>query len=318
MPLAFVQRGALPLTSDGTVDRLALHAATAAPRTAADLLAYLHRPRRARLGRRRSAACQCTQGNPHAFPAPRAGSSQGRGSRSLVGRQLAPTVTARRSHSPSSDSGSWTNCVRIPPSTISLARSGCGGTLMLARWTERSARSYGATTRCVQSLPTSTASPSRSSRSRRPAFCSFARCRATLRVTSRPGSTPHARRDPYVLQLGSGPALSRDPVSSSRPRARPDVGRTPHRLRRLVDAACFVRELSALYGAYAVGRPSPLPELPIQYADFAVWQRQWLHGRGAGAAGRLLAGAAGRRAGRCWSCRRDRPRPAVQTFGGAR
>ena len=40
----------------------------------------------------------------------------------------------------------------------------------------------------------------------------------------------------------------------------------------------FWRELSALYDAFATGKPSPLPELPIQYADFAVWQRQWLQG----------------------------------------
>src|SRR5271166_4410362 len=37
-------------------------------------------------------------------------------------------------------------------------------------------------------------------------------------------------------------------------------------------------ELAALYQAFAQGRPSPLPELPIQYADFAVWQRQWMQG----------------------------------------
>jgi len=33
-------------------------------------------------------------------------------------------------------------------------------------------------------------------------------------------------------------------------------------------------ELEVLYGAYTQGRPSPLPQLPIQYADFASWQRQ--------------------------------------------
>src|SRR6185295_10635150 len=38
----------------------------------------------------------------------------------------------------------------------------------------------------------------------------------------------------------------------------------------------LVRELGALYGAFVAGRPSPLPELPVQYADFAVWQREWL------------------------------------------
>ena len=37
-------------------------------------------------------------------------------------------------------------------------------------------------------------------------------------------------------------------------------------------------ELSTAYRAFAAGLPSPLPELPIQYADFAVWQRERLQG----------------------------------------
>ncbi|MBE7383125.1 MAG: amino acid adenylation domain-containing protein [Leptolyngbya sp. SIO1E4] len=36
----------------------------------------------------------------------------------------------------------------------------------------------------------------------------------------------------------------------------------------------FSHELAALYGAFVQGKPSPLPQLPIQYADFASWQRQ--------------------------------------------
>lgn len=40
----------------------------------------------------------------------------------------------------------------------------------------------------------------------------------------------------------------------------------------------FFRELSTLYRAYSQGQPSPLPALPIQYADFAVWQRQYFQG----------------------------------------
>ena len=43
-------------------------------------------------------------------------------------------------------------------------------------------------------------------------------------------------------------------------------------------AAIFIQEVAALYEAFSAGRPSPLPELPIQYADFAVWQREWLQG----------------------------------------
>ena len=40
----------------------------------------------------------------------------------------------------------------------------------------------------------------------------------------------------------------------------------------------FFRELNQLYQAFARGKPSPLAALPLQYADFAVWQRQYLQG----------------------------------------
>jgi len=40
----------------------------------------------------------------------------------------------------------------------------------------------------------------------------------------------------------------------------------------------LVREISTLYEAFSNRRPSPLPELPIQYTDFAQWQRDWLRG----------------------------------------
>jgi hypothetical protein len=40
----------------------------------------------------------------------------------------------------------------------------------------------------------------------------------------------------------------------------------------------LVKEIGALYLAYQAGEESPLEELPIQYADFAVWQREWLQG----------------------------------------
>jgi amino acid adenylation domain-containing protein len=39
-----------------------------------------------------------------------------------------------------------------------------------------------------------------------------------------------------------------------------------------------MRELATLYEAFASKRPSPLPELPIQYCDYAIWQREWLQG----------------------------------------
>ncbi|HVR95630.1 MAG TPA: condensation domain-containing protein, partial [Thermoanaerobaculia bacterium] len=43
-------------------------------------------------------------------------------------------------------------------------------------------------------------------------------------------------------------------------------------------AGVFVREMTTLYLAFSQGRPSPLPELAIQYPDFSEWQRSWLSG----------------------------------------
>ncbi|HLM56812.1 MAG TPA: condensation domain-containing protein [Pyrinomonadaceae bacterium] len=78
----------------------------------------------------------------------------------------------------------------------------------------------------------------------------------------------------------------------------------------------LVREMAALYDAFSDGRPSPLAELPIQYADFAVWQRQWLQGeeleKQQSYWKRQLSGAPPR-----LKLLTDRPRPARQTFRGA-
>jgi len=42
--------------------------------------------------------------------------------------------------------------------------------------------------------------------------------------------------------------------------------------------AILTREVAELYNAFVAGRPSPLPPLPIQYADYAWWQRRWMQG----------------------------------------
>ncbi len=61
-------------------------------------------------------------------------------------------------------------------------------------------------------------------------------------------------------------------------------------------AGVMIHETVTLYRAFSQGQPSPLPELPVQYADFAVWQRELAPGGGPGGAARLVAGPAGRRA----------------------
>ncbi len=79
----------------------------------------------------------------------------------------------------------------------------------------------------------------------------------------------------------------------------------------------LVRELSKLYTGFAACQPADLPDLPVQYADYAAWQRQWLSGE-------VMEEQV------AWWTRQladappvvdlplDRPRPAVQTFHGDR
>jgi len=77
----------------------------------------------------------------------------------------------------------------------------------------------------------------------------------------------------------------------------------------------LMRELRALYGAFAAGLPSPLPELPVQYADYAAWQRRWLGGEVLEA---QIAYWRGKLGGPLpvLDLPTDRPRPAVQTYRG--
>jgi amino acid adenylation domain-containing protein len=78
----------------------------------------------------------------------------------------------------------------------------------------------------------------------------------------------------------------------------------------------FVRETAALYAEHAGGRPAALPALPIQYADFAHWQRKWLQGE---TLETELAHWRERLSGLppLIELPTDRPRPAVRTFAGA-
>jgi amino acid adenylation domain-containing protein len=76
-----------------------------------------------------------------------------------------------------------------------------------------------------------------------------------------------------------------------------------------------LRELMALYDADLTGTPSPLPELPIQYADYAAWQRQWLQSEPLTAQMRYWKGQLGPPLPTL-DLLGDRPRPAVATHRG--
>ncbi|ASS75372.1 hypothetical protein CIG75_10465 [Tumebacillus algifaecis] len=78
----------------------------------------------------------------------------------------------------------------------------------------------------------------------------------------------------------------------------------------------LIGEMVALYEAFLAGSPSPLPELPVQYGDFAHWQREWMQGE-------VLQKQLGywqEQLGQGLTTLHlptDRPRPAMQTFAGA-
>jgi amino acid adenylation domain-containing protein len=79
--------------------------------------------------------------------------------------------------------------------------------------------------------------------------------------------------------------------------------------------AVMLREIKAIYTALAAGEPSPLPELPVQYADFAVWQRSWMESEVMdhmlGYWRRKLAGSP-----TALELPTDRPRPVRPSFAG--
>ncbi|HEX9938383.1 MAG TPA: amino acid adenylation domain-containing protein, partial [Longimicrobium sp.] len=75
-------------------------------------------------------------------------------------------------------------------------------------------------------------------------------------------------------------------------------------------------ELGRLYAAFRAGEPDPLPALPIQYADYAAWQRRWVVDRvleaQAGYWTRTLSGAP-----QVLELPTDHPRPQRQDYAGA-
>ncbi len=80
--------------------------------------------------------------------------------------------------------------------------------------------------------------------------------------------------------------------------------------------AVMMREIATLYSAFLRGDASPLPELPLQYADYAIWQRKRMgeasYQRGLKYWCDSLAGAPP-----LLTLPWDRPRPATQSFKGA-
>lgn len=139
------------------------------------------------------------------------------------------------------------------------------------------------------------------------------------------GETPKAREETALriagerarapFDLGRGPLL-RASLLPLGPREHILLLETHHIVSDAWSASILFDELAALYGAFASGNKSPLPELPLQYGEFSQWQRDWLQGEvlaeQLGYWRTQLAGAP-----ESLNLPSDHPRPVLQTFRGA-
>jgi amino acid adenylation domain-containing protein len=137
---------------------------------------------------------------------------------------------------------------------------------------------------------------------------------------------PEAERDEVVrhlatLELGRGFDLSVWPLLRAtlvrrKPRKHDLLFVVHHAVADGWSMGVLFRELGMLYEGISAGRPSPLPELPLQYPDFALWQRRRLQGPHLES---LLAYWRGQLAdaGHVLDLPTDRRRPPVLTYRGA-
>ena len=119
------------------------------------------------------------------------------------------------------------------------------------------------------------------------------------------------------FDLSAAPPIPCAALRARRRGARAPRRDPPHRHGRLVDGRAEARAGRALRGAPRRPAGPPLPELPVQYADYAAWQRAWLSGE---VLERQLAYWKAHLAGApaALELPTDRPRPAVMSHRGGR
>ncbi len=119
----------------------------------------------------------------------------------------------------------------------------------------------------------------------------------------------------YPFDLGRD-ALFRVLLIEERPDSHVLVFNLHHSVTDAWSWGVLMREITTLYSAFGEGRPSPLPPLALQYADYAYWQRQWMTDEVCAAQIQYwesaLAGLPP-----LLELPTDRPRPAVQSYRGA-
>jgi amino acid adenylation domain-containing protein len=138
---------------------------------------------------------------------------------------------------------------------------------------------------------------------------------------------PHSLREPLVMQLvaerarypfdlESGPVVRAELFVLS-PRDNILLFNMHHIVSDGWSMGVLIGEVTAIYDAFSDARPTPLSDLPVQYADFAEWQRDWLQGDVLAAElsywKRQMEGTSG-----MLEMPTDRPRPPVHTVRGAR
>ena len=191
-----------------------------------------------------------------------------------------PGTATCRSRSPSSASGSSTSSAPDSPVYNMPVAVRLTGALDAGRpCAEPSARSSAATRRCApRSSPASDGpvqviAPAAGPRASR--WSIWRGCAEERRGGSWRGSRRDEARRPF--DLAAGP-LVRAALLRLAAREHTLLVNLHHIVSDGWSMGILFRELATLYGAFCQGAPSPLPELPIQYADFAVWQREWLSG----------------------------------------
>ncbi len=148
--------------------------------------------------------------------------------------------------------------------------------------------------------------------------CRWWTCRACRTRRARPLALRLAAGEAVrPFDLARGPAAAR-PCCCGWPSEDHVVALTMHHIASDGwSMGILVREVAALYAAFAEGRPSPSPELPVQYADFAVVAALLAAGRGPGGASSPSGGGSSPGLPPLLELPTDRPRPAVQSYRGA-
>ena len=267
-------------------------------------LAAGHAGRRRACARRSASSCRCARcSRRRPWPTWRARVEAARGARrGLPAPPLVPRAARRRrcrSPSRSSGSGSSTSSSRAAPLyNIPAALRLRGAARRGGAGAAPGARSCAATRRCARPSARSDGAAGAGHRAGRPAAAAGGRpvgAAARRRARRRRGGWPREEARAAVRPRARAAAARRALLRLGERGARAAADAAPHRRGRLV-VGVLVRELAALYEAFAAGGRRRCRSCRSSTPTSRVWQREWLQGEVLERAARLLARAARRSA----------------------